>query len=198
MGMQDAPVEFGEPGIFRHIRHREMARGDDHSVELLLIHVIPGQVMDGEGEVVLGLVPFHEAHGGGKADPVAHARLLHPAFDIVKQHLARRVAGDLLAEMFLKGIVCKFKTFLRPVRPQIAIHRTMDRLAIFIEAGAPGIVPQPPPVRLFLETDDVGDVRPLGFRRLECAQLRKARRSGADDGHSFLHAGAPCWSIPVS
>jgi len=37
----------------------------------------------------------------------------------------------------------------------------MDRFAMFVGAGAPGVIPQAAPIGLFLETDDFGDLGPL-------------------------------------
>src|SRR5690606_13230419 len=111
----------------------------------------------------------------------------------------RRVAGDLLAEMLLEGIVGEFQPLLRPVRPEVAIHRAMNRLAVFVQAGAPGVVPQPAPVGLLLEADDLGNLGPLDPGRLERAQLRKARWPRPDDRNPLLHSdlrvgfpGNPC------
>jgi hypothetical protein len=140
-----------------------VARGDDDVVEVLVIHPVFHQVMRGDGEVALGLVVADHADGGGKADPVADAGLLHPALDVVDQHGARRIAGDLLAEVFLEGIVGEFQALFRAVGPEIAVHAAMHRLAVFIEAGAPGVVPQPAPVGLLFKADDLGMSAPLAL-----------------------------------
>jgi hypothetical protein len=130
MGMQHAAVELVETGVFRHVRHAEVARGDDDIVEVLGIHPVGLQVMHRDGEVALVLVVVDHPDRGAEADPVADPCLLHPALDIVEQHGARRIAGDLLAEMLFKGIVGELQPLLRAVRPQVAVHAAMDRLAV--------------------------------------------------------------------
>ena len=81
------------------------------------------------------------AHRRAKADPVAQARLFDTALDVVPEHGARRIGGDWPAKMLLEGIVGEFQALLGAVRPQIAVHAAMDRLAVLVSAGAPGVVP---------------------------------------------------------
>lgn len=83
--------------------------------------------------------------------------------------------------------------FLRPVRPEIAVHAAVHRLAMLVQAGAPGIVPHAPPVGLFLEADQFGNFRPGGLRRLEGSQLRQAAGAGTDDGDALIHVRFSDW-----
>jgi hypothetical protein len=103
--------------------------------------------------------------------------------------------------MLLEAIVGEFQALLGAVGPQIAVHAAMDRLAIFVEPGTPGVVPQSSPIALLLEADNLRDVRPLAGGRLECPKLRQSGRTCPDDGHALFHdflpgGGAPaanCW-----
>ena len=56
--------------------------------------------------------------------------------------------------MLFKGIVGKFEAFLRAVRPEIAIHAAVHGLAIFVETGAPCVIPEAAPIVLLLEADE--------------------------------------------
>ena len=187
MRMQNAPVEGVEARKFRHVRGAEVAGCHHDMVEFFGIGVIVLQVVDGDGELarrrIMGNMPDRRA----EPDPGAHPGAVHPAFDIVEQHRARRVAGDLFAEMFLKGVIGKFQPFLRAVRPQIAVHGAVDRLAIFVQPGPPGVIPQPAPVVLLFEADDLGDLGALLRRRLERPQLCQSRRSRPDHRYPFRH-----------
>ena len=102
MGMQDAAIVIRKTLEFRHVRGREMARGDDDMVEILGIHPVGHKVMRGDGELAAALVILNKAHRRAKPDPIPHPGLVDPPLDIVEQHGARRIAGDLLAEMFLE------------------------------------------------------------------------------------------------
>lgn len=66
----------------------------------------------------------------------------------------------------------------------------MDRLAIFIEPGAPGVVPEASPVFLLLEADHLGDLGTLGGGGLKSPENGGSRRTGTDDGNSLLHIGS--------
>ena len=44
-------------------------------------------------------------------------------------------------EVLLECVVGKLKAFLRPVRPQITVHRAVHGIAMLVEACAPGVVP---------------------------------------------------------
>ncbi|MPL84473.1 hypothetical protein SDC9_30438 [bioreactor metagenome] len=191
MGMHDAAVELVEARIFRHVRRGEMPRGDDHMVEALLVDMVALHVVHGDGEIPGLLVELDPAHDRVEADPAAHAGLVHPPLDVVDHDGARRVGGDLLAEMLLEGIVGEFEPLLRTIGPEVAIHRAVDRLAILVGAGAPAVVPQPPPGLLLLEADDLGDLGPLLRGGLEGPELGKAGGSGADDGNAFGHVSLP-------
>ncbi|AUW47048.1 hypothetical protein CUJ84_pRLN2000510 (plasmid) [Rhizobium leguminosarum] len=134
------------------------------------------------------IVEANHAHRRAETYPVADVRLLDAALDVIPEHGARRIGGDRLAEMLLEGIIGEFEAFLRAVRPEVAIHAAMDRLAIFVEAGAPGIVPEAPPIRLLFEADDLRDFGALLGGRLKGAQLRQPGRTGTDDGYSCHEA----------
>src|SRR4030042_711167 len=111
------------------------------------------------------------ASGRVEPNPVSDTGVLRSTDDVIVEHLARGVGRYLLAEMLVECVVGKFQTFLGSVRPQIAVHAAMYRLAVLVEAGAPGVVPQTAPIALLLEADDVGDRRPLALRPPEWPQL---------------------------
>src|SRR5438477_7715936 len=66
----------------------------------------------------------------------------------------------------------------------------MHRLAIFVDAGAPGIVPQASPIVLLLEAHHLGDFRLLLGRRLKGPKCREARGACADNGNA-CHVKSP-------
>ena len=191
MAVQDAAVEGREAFEIRHVGHREMAGGDDHIVEFFGVGDVVGAVVRGDGEFLRLVGIGDHAHRAVEAHPFAHARFLDAALDVVPQHGARRVRADRPAEVLLEGVVGEFQALLRAVRPEIAVHRAMHRVAMLVEAGAPGVVPQAAPVGLLLEAHDLGDVRALVGRRLEGAKLRKAGRSGTNDGNTLVHSNPP-------
>jgi len=185
--VQHPAVEPFEPLKVRHVRGREMAGGDHHVVELFRGTGVRLQVLRGDREFPRILRIGHPAHRGAKADPVAHAGLLDPPLDVVPQHLARRIGGDRLAEVLLERVVGEFEALLRAVRPEVAVHAAMDRLAVFVETGAPGVVPQAAPVGLLFVTHDLGNLGALFRGLLKGAQLRQAARSGTDNRHTVCH-----------
>ena len=191
VAVQHAALERLEAREIGHVGGREMARRDDHVVELFRIGDVLLAVMHGDGEFLGVVRPGHHAHRRVEAHPFAHARFLDAALDVVPQHGARRVGGDRPPEMLLEGVVGEFQAFLGAVRPEVAVHRAVHGVAMLVEAGAPGVVPQPAPVRLLLEADDLGNIRSLGRRGRERPQLGKARWSGSDNGYALLHSDAP-------
>ena len=94
-------------------------------------------------------------------------------FDIVEQHRARRVRGNLFAEMFLERVIRKFQTLFRPIRPQVAIHGTMHRFPVFIEPRAPRVVPQTAPVGLLFKAHNFRHFSAFFCRGLKGSQLCK-------------------------
>ena len=191
MAVQDAAVEGREALEIGHVGHREMPGGDDDIVELFRIGDVVGAVMRGDGEFLRLVRIGHHAHRAVEAHPFAHAGLLDAALDVVPQHGARRIGADRPAEMLLESVVGEFQAFLRPVRPEVAVHRAVHRVAMLVEAGAPGVVPQAAPVGLLFEADDLGNVGALVGGRLEGPELRQAGRSGANDGNTTFHSRPP-------
>ena len=61
MRMQDAATKDVKTRILRHVRRREMARGDNHIVELFVIHPVRLQIMRRDGEVALVGIVAHKA-----------------------------------------------------------------------------------------------------------------------------------------
>jgi hypothetical protein len=57
-------------------------------------------------------------------------------------------------------------------------------IAVLVEPGAPGVVPQSTPVALLLETSDLGYLGTLSASLLEGVQLCQPAWSGADHGDS--------------
>src|SRR5690606_36453394 len=88
--------------------------------------------------------------------------------------------------MFVESVVGELKALLGTVRPQIPVHTAVNRLAVFIYAGAPSIVPHAAPVLLLFEADDVGDIGSLVPGGLEGAKKGETGRAGTDDGYTFL------------
>ena len=62
----------------------------------------------------------------------------------------------------------------------------MHGVAMLVEAGAPGVVPQPAPVGLLLEAHHLGDLRALGLGRRERPKLGQTRRPGANNGDALF------------
>src|SRR5262249_57603166 len=89
--------------------------------------------------------------------------------DVIEEHRAWRKGRYGLLEVVVESVVGELQNFLRSVRPQIAIHAGMDRLAIFIGAGAPGVVPQAAPIALLLVANNVWDLCFLACSQLKCA-----------------------------
>jgi hypothetical protein len=56
------------------------------------------------------------------------------------------------------------------------------RVAVLVEPGAPGVVPQSAPVALLLETSDLGYLSPTSASFLEGVQLCQTAWSSADHG----------------
>ena len=131
------------------------------------------------------LVPVDHADRRVEADPFPHARLLHAADDVVPEHFARRIGGNRLAEMFFERVVGEFEAFLRSVGPQVAVHGAVHRLAVFVEARAPRVLPQATPVVLLFIADDFRNLCALLLGGLECPQGRKPRWSRPD--HRNVH-----------
>src|SRR5690606_7291123 len=108
---------------------------------------------------------------GVEADPVANAGFLHPPFNIVEENRAGRIGGNLLAEMLVEGVVRELQPFLGAIGPEVAVHGTVNWLAILVQSRPPGVVPQTAPITLLLEADDLRDGFPLSPRRLESPHL---------------------------
>ena len=185
--VQHPAVERLEALELRHVRCREVTGGDNHVVELLGVLVVLDEIMRRHRELAAAFIVADVTHRGAEADPVTHAGLLHPAFDIIEQHRARRIGRDRLAEVLFERIVGELQPFLGPVRPKIAVHRAVYRLAIFIRTGAPGVVPQAAPVVLLFKTHDLRDVRTLFLGRLKGPQLCRTRRASPDNRNAFGH-----------
>jgi len=120
-------------------------------------------VMDSDREQFGAVVIANVAYRGVEADVLAYIGLFDTAFYVVPEHFARRIGGDLTSEMLLEGVVGKFQAFLGAVGPEVTVHAAVDRLAVFVQAGAPGVVPHAAPVGLLLEADQFRDVGALGF-----------------------------------
>lgn len=94
-----------------------------------------------------------------EADVVAHPSLVYAALNVVPQHLARRVRGNRPAKMLIKAVIGELQAFLGAVGPQVAVHAAVHRLAMLVEASAPGVVPHTAPIGLFFEAHDFGHGR---------------------------------------
>ena len=65
------------------------------------------------------------------------------------------------------------------------------RVAVLVEPGTPGVVPQPTPVALLLETSDLGYLGPPSASFLEGVQLCQPAWSGANHGDPCCHVNPP-------
>ena len=160
-------------------------------IEVLGVHPVLHPVMDGDVEFLFLFVPFHHAHRRIEAHPFPHLGLFDAALDVVPQHGAGRVGGDGLAEMLFKRVVGKFQAFLGSVGPEIAVHGAMHGFAIFIQPGAPGVVPQATPIALLFKADD--------FRNFLFSSWRRTEKLSALQGqmvpHQLLQHAS--WSSPL-
>src|SRR5579863_7676981 len=180
MGVHDAAGELVEPVERRHVRRGEMPGCDDDLVEFLGPGpaVVPG--LDGYCELPGLLVVADPPGGGVELDVLAKVGFLGPPGDVVVQHFARRERRDRLPEVLIEGVVGELEALLRPVGPQVAVHAPVYRVAVLVEPGAPGVVPQSTPVALFLETGDLGYLGALVASLLEGVQLGQPAWSSAN------------------
>src|SRR6185369_11357109 len=150
MGVHDAAGELAKPLERRHVRRGEVPARDDDLVELLGpgLAVVPG--LHGYGELPGLLVVADPPDGGIELNEPAHVVRLGPPGDVVVKHLARRERRDRLPEVLIEGVVGELEALLGPVGPQVAVHTPVYRVAVLVEPGTPGVVPQPTPVALLL------------------------------------------------
>ncbi len=137
----------------------------------------------------------------------ADVAALDPARDVIVQHGARRIGRDSPAEMLLEGVVGEFQAFLRAVGPEVAVHAAVHRLAIFVEAGPPRVVPEPAPIVLLLVADDLGDLGAEPPGRFEGPELGEPAGTCTDDrnphrrfsfvGHGLDGAGIAAQTAPA-
>ena len=190
MGMQNAAIEAREAGEFRHIGCREMPGGHDDVIESFAGHQIERLVMHADRELLAGIIEGDLAHRAAEANVLAYAGLLDAPRDVVEQHRTRRIGGDRAPEMFFKGVVGELETLLGAIRPQVAIHAAVDRLAVGIQSGTPAVIPQTAPVILLFVTDNLGNLDALVGGGLKGTQLSQATGSCTDDrdtlGHGYL------------
>ena len=176
-------VDALEPG---HVGEAEVAGGDDDAVELGGGGAARAEVLHGHGEVVLVAVVVHPAHGRGELHLVLDLRPAHAAVDVVPQHFARWVGRDRPAEVLVEGVLGELQGLLRAVRPQVAVHRGVHRLAVLVDPAAPAVVPLAAPVVLLLVADDLGDRGARALRGLEGPQGGDAAGAGSEDGDSLI------------
>ena len=186
--MQHAAAEVREARELGYVGDREVAGGHHHVVELLGVALVARVVVHGHRELAGRFVVGDAARRRVEADVLAHPGLLDTALDVVEQHLTRRVGAHRPAEVLVEGVVGELQAFLGPVRPQVAVHAAVYRFAVFVEAGAPGVVPQSAPVRLLLEADQFGDVGAFLGGRLKSPELGQTAGSGSKYRDAFLHA----------
>jgi hypothetical protein len=84
--------------------------------------------------------------------------------------------------VLIEGVVGELEALLGPVGPQVAVHARVHWVAVLVEPGAPGVVPQSTPVALLLETSDLGYLGALLASLLEGVQLCQPAWSGANHG----------------
>ncbi|MNH17802.1 hypothetical protein D3C79_774870 [compost metagenome] len=188
VGVQDTPGEPLEAFKLRHVWGREVPAGHHHVIEHLLDAKPRAVVVGAHGELAGVFIEADVFDCGIEADVVAHPGLLHAALDVVPQHFARRVRGNRPAKVLIEAVVGELQAFLGAVGPQVAVHAAVHRLAMLVEAGAPGVVPHTAPVGLLFEAYDFGHGCALGMGGLEGTQLRKAGRAGTDDSDTKSHS----------
>ena len=140
---------------------------------------------------------------------LADVAALDPARDIVVQNGAGRIGRDGPAEMLLEGVIGELQAFLGAVGPEVPVHASMHRLAEFVEAGPPRVVPEAAPVILFLVADDLRDLGAKPPRRFEGPELGETAGTCSDDRNPHLRSsfdwpcldgGGPCagrsYSLP--
>jgi hypothetical protein len=166
----------------RHVRRGEVPGRDDDLVELLgpAPAFVPG--LHGYRELPGLLVVADPPDGGVELDELADVVRLGPPGDVVAKHFARRERRDRLPEVLVEGVVGELEALLGPVGPQVAVLAAVYWIAVLVEPGAPGVVPQSTPVALLLETSDLGDLGTLPASLLEGVQLCQPARSGANHG----------------
>src|SRR6185295_16959171 len=128
------------------------------------------------------LVVADPLDGGVELYEPAHVVRLGPSGDVVVKDLARQERRDRLPEVRIEGVVGELEALLGPVGPQIAVHAPVYRVAVLVEPGAPGVVPQSTPVALLLETSDLGYLGAPPASLLEGVQLCQPAWSCAYDG----------------
>src|SRR5207247_1362815 len=128
------------------------------------------------------LVVADPPDGGVELDEPADVVRPGPSGDVVVKHLARRERRDRLPEVLIEGVVGELEALLGPVGPQVAVHAPVYWVTVLVEPGAPGIVPQPTPVALLLETNDLGYLGTASASFLEGLQLCQPAWSGANYG----------------
>src|SRR5579863_3554270 len=187
MGVQHTARKLIETWKFRNVRDGEVPCRTDDVVEHLGPHLVFVQILDRDAKFACYRVVFDETDRRAEIYVLAHIALLDAALDVIVQHGARRVRRNRTAEMLFEGIIGKFQTFLRPIRPKKPIHAAVDRLAIFVEARSPGVIPEAAPLRLLLEANEFWNISALAARRFERAQSREATGSGAEDRDTLGH-----------
>src|SRR5262249_33818775 len=154
--------------------------------------VAPG--LHGYRELPGLLVVADPPDGGIELDEPANVVPLGPPNDVVAKHFARRERRNRLPEVLIEGVVGELEALLGAVGPQVAVLAAVYWIAVLVEPGAPGVVPQPTPIALLLETDDLGYLGTLSASFLEGVQLCQPARSGADYGDPLCH----CQPLPHS
>src|SRR5690606_10931809 len=132
------------------MRCGEVPAGDHHIIEHLLHALVEGVVMGGEGEGTAFGIEAHGLHGRVEADVLAYTGLAYPALDVVPKDFTWRVGGNGTAKMLVEAVVSEFQALLRSIRPKVAVHAAVHWLTMFVQPGAPGVVPHAAPVSLFL------------------------------------------------
>ena len=156
MGVHERAPEGLIAGVMGHVGHREVPGGQDHVVEVLANVGVAGKVVGGDREAAAVGRPADAAHRIVEPDVVADAAAVGSAKDVVVEHLAGREGRHRLAEVLLEAVVGELQALLGTVGPQVAVHAGVAGLAMLVESGAPAVVPEPAPVVLLLETDELG------------------------------------------
>ncbi len=199
MRVHDAARKLFQPLEIGNVGGREVARRHHDEIEGLGQHLVLDEILDRDGEELRLGVERDMPDGVAELHVFADVAALDPARDIIVQHGPRRVGRDGPAEMLLERVIGEFQAFLGAVGPEVAVHAAVHRLAIFVEAGPPRVVPEAAPVVLLFVADDLRDLGAEPPSRFEGPELGETAGTCTDDrnphrrssfiGHGSMVAG---------
>jgi hypothetical protein len=93
--------------------------------------------------------------------------------------------------MLFEGVVGELQALLRAIRPKVPVHAAVDRLAILVDTGPPGIIPKAAVVTLTLIANELRNIRTFAASTFECPKYCKAAWPGTDDRDPISHLSFP-------